>query len=387
MRIEAQVQEVLRGAAMKTARLHVTLRDVEPAVVRVLDVPATATLPELHNLFQAAFGWWNYHLHQFDAADGTSYGADLDDLDAPDDQLDEADASLRDLGERFTYLYDFGDDWTHDVVVRGAGGDEPGCVDGQGSCPPEDCGGPYGYAQLLVTLADPNHDEHERMVEWVGNRLRPFDREQVDGYVKRMVGTVPATVRLLLELVSDGVRLTPAGRLPRAIVREVQQSFPGWHPTGKPAATEDDLWPLAELHALLRRVGLLRLRNGVLAPTKVAADDSQVVRRLRSDFDPQAFGTMLIELTAALLASRGALSAEELTALVMPEIGHNWSIGGKPITERDMRSVLYRAAPLLQALDLADPTGLTWTAGPSAVTMLPGATLRAEVWSNSTSDA
>lgn len=83
VRIEAQVQEVLRGAAMKTARLHVTLRDVEPAVVRVLDVPATATLPELHNLFQAAFGWWDYHLHQFDAADGTSYGADLDDLDAP----------------------------------------------------------------------------------------------------------------------------------------------------------------------------------------------------------------------------------------------------------------------------------------------------------------
>jgi hypothetical protein len=178
-------------------------------------------------------------------------------------------------------------------------------VDGRGACPPEDCGGPGGYADLLLALADPDHDEHEHMTEWVGNRLRAFDQDAVDLQVRRTVGEVPASVRLLLDLAAGGLKLTPAGRLPRAAVREVQQHRPHWHLTGRPAATEDDLWPLVALHQLLRRVGLLRLRHGVLAPTKAASDDLTVLRRLRCGFDPEAFTTVVTELTIGVLAARG----------------------------------------------------------------------------------
>src|SRR5919206_316500 len=121
---------------MRTIRLRVRLREVAPRVLRVIDVPASSTLPELHELVQVAVEW-------------------------TDSQIDEAAVRLRDLPERFVYLYDFGDGWTHDVELLGPGDDHPGCVYGEGTCPPEDCGGPPGYAELRAVLADPESDDHE----------------------------------------------------------------------------------------------------------------------------------------------------------------------------------------------------------------------------------
>jgi hypothetical protein len=173
---------------VKTARLRVVLCDVEPALARVIDVPAAATLPELHDLLQAAIGWTNSHLHQFVTPEAT-YGMAIPGEDVgPEDQRDETGARLADLGDRFEYLYDFGDGWTHDVELLGPGGAAPGCVDGYGACPPEDCGGPDGYAELLDTLADPNHPDHDEMRGWVGNRLRPLDAAATDQRVRRVVG-------------------------------------------------------------------------------------------------------------------------------------------------------------------------------------------------------
>jgi len=119
------------------------MRDVAPAVVRVVDVPSGVTLGELHDLLQAALGWTDSHLHQF-TADGVRYGVpdpDWDDLQVQD----EAAVRLGDLPVRFEYLYDFGDGWEHDVEVLGPGAKTPGCIEGTGGCPPEDCGGPPGY--------------------------------------------------------------------------------------------------------------------------------------------------------------------------------------------------------------------------------------------------
>ena len=96
------------------------MSDVEPPVVRVLDVPAGVLLPEVHNLLQAALGWTDSHLHQF-VADGVCYG--MPDVDGPEDERDESAVALRALPERFTYLYDFGDGWEHEVVVLGPGGE------------------------------------------------------------------------------------------------------------------------------------------------------------------------------------------------------------------------------------------------------------------------
>ena len=147
---------------MRTTRLRVRLREVEPTVLRVLDVPAASTLPELHLLLQAALGWQNTHLHEF-VTDTHRYGVEDDDwLDVGAGGLDplrrqsETGVLLRDLGLRFAYHYDLGDGWEHDVEVLGPGDDQPGCRYGEGGCPPEDSGGPGGYSSLLGVLADPN---------------------------------------------------------------------------------------------------------------------------------------------------------------------------------------------------------------------------------------
>ena len=199
---------------MKTTRLRVVLCDVEPPLARVIDVPSKATLPELHDLLQAAIGWTNSHLHQFVTPEAT-YGMEIPGGDVlPEDQRDETAAQLADLGDRFEYLYDFGDGWAHDVEVLGPGGGTPGCVDGDGACPPEDCGGPGGYAELLDTLADPRHPEHDEMRAWVGDRLRPFNLAATDQRVRRVVGEVPESVRLLIDLVGNGLKLTPGSACP-----------------------------------------------------------------------------------------------------------------------------------------------------------------------------
>jgi Plasmid pRiA4b ORF-3-like protein len=146
--------------AVKTTRLRVTLREVAPPVVRVLDVPAAVTLPELHDLLQVGIGWTDSHLHQFGAG-RARYGipdpdfADLDFADLDTDLHDERTATLRDLPARFSYQYDFGDNWDHDIEVLGVGGPEPGCVHGEGACPSAECGGVPGYDEFRTAIADP----------------------------------------------------------------------------------------------------------------------------------------------------------------------------------------------------------------------------------------
>ena len=179
---------------MRTARLRVVLQEVMPAVVRVIDVPATITLEDLHDVLQVAVGWTDSHPHQF-RTDTTTYG--IQDEEWDDDQLDERGVRLADLPARFGYDYDFGDGWEHDIEVIGGGGEVPGCVDGEGVCPPEDCGGPNGYGTMLAALADPRHDEHDSMQEWVGDRLQPFDREATGRRVRAVIGDVPGSVRLV----------------------------------------------------------------------------------------------------------------------------------------------------------------------------------------------
>jgi Plasmid pRiA4b ORF-3-like protein len=360
---------------MRTIRLRVTLREVAPRVLRVVDVPALSTLPELHELLQVAVGWTDSHLHQF-VAGGIRYGVPHEEW--PDDQVDEAGARLRGLPERFVYLYDFGDGWTHDVELLGPGADQPGCVYGEGICPPEDCGGPPGYAELRAVLADPESDDHERMRDWAGE-LVPFDQAGTDLLVRRTVGEVPASVRLILDLLADGVRLTPGGRLPRAVVRQVQQQRPQWDPLGRPASLEDDLPPLAALHDLMRHVGLLRLANGVLRPTRAAADEREVVRRLRTWFPSDEFTSLLASDVVAMLAAAGPPTGEELAGRLHP-LCDGWSRNGLSLTAQDIRMSISGLAAVLQGLDQVQVDWPIWRAGPSALTLLSRATALAQVW-------
>lgn len=359
---------------MRTSRLHVTLRDVTPVVVRVVDVPATATLAEAHQLLQSAIGWTDAHLHEFAAGDAR-FGPPGHDLGTRDD----ATAHLKDLPETFEYTYDYGDGWTHDVRALGPGADRPGCLYGEGTCPPEDCGGPHGHADLLAVLADPTHPDHTRMRGWAGPR-RDFDQDATDRLVRRTAGTVPTAVRHLLDLARDGITLTPGGRLPRTVVREVQRRRPDWAWSEKPARTEDDLPALCALHDLLRDTGLLRLRKGTLHPLRAAADDQQVLRRLRGWFAAERFTGVLTNLTLALLAVHGPATAGDLAARILPILGPGWTSDGYPLTVDDLARSIHRMNSVWRGLDLVDGDHLSIAPGPSAQELLPGATRLAHLW-------
>lgn len=362
---------------MKTTRLRVTLRDVKPAVVRVLDVPSAVTLPELHDLLQVGLGWTDSHLHQFDTGQARYGIPDPDFADLDTDLHDERTATLRDLPARFTYQYDFGDSWDHDIEVLGVGGREPSCVDGDGACPPEDCGGAPGYDEFRAAIADPTHPEHQHLRTWAGPWTDTFDRQTTDTLVRDTAGQVPVSVRLLLDLLAGGIKLTPGGRLTRSLVRAVQTERPAWSFLDRPASIEEDLPPLAALHDLLRAAGLARLAHGVLSPTKAAADDLQTIRRLRSILEPDSFHDTLIGVTSAYLAAHGPTTTDDLAEFVLPWLDH-WAINGRPVTTEDLRSELHRTARTLQALDLAEPDrdflSHTWHPGPSTTTLLSRAT-------------
>jgi hypothetical protein len=149
----------------------------EPPIWRRLLVPSAMTLGDLHQAIQAAMGWHDGHLHAFDI-DGRQYG----DQHTVDDVADENRLTLNGLLKsgvaRFAYTYDFGDNWEHTVAIEktqpAADGDAyPLCVAGKRNCPPEDCGGPWGYQHLLEVLADPTNPDYAEQSDWVGEEFSP----------------------------------------------------------------------------------------------------------------------------------------------------------------------------------------------------------------------
>lgn len=155
--------------------LDVTLEGIEPPITRRLEVRGGLTLAGLHVVLQAAMGWEDSHLHEFKIGRATYGCPDDDDWGAK--VKDEAEVRLDEVlrrGLRFRYRYDFGDSWGHAVRVvrvRPADDDTPParCTGGARACPPEDCGGPHSYLDLLDAFADARHPDHARAVEWLGD--------------------------------------------------------------------------------------------------------------------------------------------------------------------------------------------------------------------------
>jgi hypothetical protein len=229
--------------------LKVTLEQVEPKVWRRIQVPVTATLDDLHLILQIAMGWQNEHLYDFSAGKRTFSPAEdpwdplgLDTLEpegegeedeeamrgqvveglkqlmailehpedqpeqvqalstlipgmgasgSPFDQMDE-ETSLTAVGEvltrarsRMRYRYDFGDGWTHTIVVEKANvptnAEQPAiCLDGAGACPPEDCGGPWGYQRIVAAVQNPDDPEYADEREWMEDWIEDFDPNAFD---------------------------------------------------------------------------------------------------------------------------------------------------------------------------------------------------------------
>ena len=175
------------------ARIRIVLQDLEAKIWRRVDVPLSSTLAALHDIIQVSFHWQDYHLYEFVVGERV-YGVPSDEDEFYDRKVYKAAAiRLKTLVERgvdrFLYVYDFGDDWRHDVIVeevRDAGEDTeyPAFVDGARRCPPEDVGGTDGFMEFLEAVLDASYEEHDRMVEWYGG---PFDPEDIDEQRTRSV--------------------------------------------------------------------------------------------------------------------------------------------------------------------------------------------------------
>jgi hypothetical protein len=169
------------------ARLKVTLSDVEPQVLRRFDVPLKIKLSRLHDVIQAAMGWTDSHLYEFRAG-GVGWGVPDPDgyYDGP---LPASKTSLLDVLEdvgtkTIHYIYDFGDNWHHVITVEKIddailGDAYPRLVRAIGACPPEDVSGFPAYDDFLEVIADPKHEEHNRMLEWYGEKFDPEEAEIV----------------------------------------------------------------------------------------------------------------------------------------------------------------------------------------------------------------
>jgi len=174
-------------------KVRIALMEHTPTIWRRLLVPGEIKLSKLHLIFQEAMGWENYHLHAFEI-DKKRYGEPNQEWE--NDDIDEETVVMADVvseRSRFFYEYDFGDSWRHEVVVESS---EPAtpvlkhavCLDGQRACPPEDCGGVWGFSSMLEALADAGHEEHEEYVEWTGGSFDPeaFDLAAINATLQRI---------------------------------------------------------------------------------------------------------------------------------------------------------------------------------------------------------
>ncbi|MFL7809361.1 MAG: plasmid pRiA4b ORF-3 family protein [Anaerolineae bacterium] len=200
-------------------RIKITLEGSKPPIWRRLLVRSDVTLADLHRIIQTAFGWEDYHLHQFVVGD-THYGEPHPDYLDYMDMRDEREVTLGQVapgeGHRFVYEYDFGDDWRHQVLiekVRPAEPDQayPVCIAGRRAGPPEDVGGIWGYGYFLEAIQDPEHEEHTDYLEWIGGEFDPeaFHLEEVNqalaalGWRSPRPGKLPPLYRFILNPYTD----------------------------------------------------------------------------------------------------------------------------------------------------------------------------------------
>ena len=180
---------------MNILQLKITLVGIEPKIYRIVQVPATITLRNLHKVIQKVMEWENYHLYQF-VKDKESFGPQSRDFlmaEVKNDKSVPVVDLLPKARHKMFYEYDFGDGWLHEVLLQKVlPGDEavryPICINGEHAGPPEDSGGPPGYCDLLDALDDPNHEGHADAKDWLGEGYDPnfFDLDEINRRLRRI---------------------------------------------------------------------------------------------------------------------------------------------------------------------------------------------------------
>jgi len=170
--------------------------NIEPRVWRKVAVRADLRLGKLHMIIQNVMGWTNSHLHQFDAGGGVRYSHPHPRYDMDNDFQDECKVKLSDLAskpkDRFIYEYDFGDSWEYMIELVAIEEPQknikyPVCLAGEPACPPEDCGGPLSYPELLMTLKGPDNKKRQELLDWLDGKIDPeaFDMEAIEQRLRK----------------------------------------------------------------------------------------------------------------------------------------------------------------------------------------------------------
>ena len=191
-------------------QFKITLLESKPPIWRRIHVN-DCTLDKLHEHIQTAMGWTNSHLHHFKVGEQL-YGdpmlmeENMEDMDYKDSTRTKLSAILPSTGKRFSfqYEYDFGDSWDHEVLFEGVVPPDPKvkyprCLEGATACPPEDCGGVWGYSDFLEAIRNKDHEEHERTLRWAGGWFRANSSKST--YL-----TVPVTRCIGQQGVFQGIR-------------------------------------------------------------------------------------------------------------------------------------------------------------------------------------
>lgn len=187
----------------RAVQLKISLKNSSPPIWRRVLVNSSISFLELHYTIQIAMGWGNFHLYEFKIGNYRIgiIDEDFDDPESGDFEIIDANAITLDEVlskaevKSFSYIYDFGDGWMHSIVVEKTMPLDPDkyypvCIKGKLNCPPEDCGGLYGYYNLLEIISNKKHPEYKNMVEWMGGGFDPteFDVEDVNENLKDIEG-------------------------------------------------------------------------------------------------------------------------------------------------------------------------------------------------------
>ena len=171
----------------KVYQFKVSLEGIRPQIWRKIQVPENYNFYELHVAIQDSFGWEDYHLHQYMVKNPETGRNEI--ISMPNSHMKVVDERKAKISKYFTetkqnahYEYDFGDSWEHNIILekivfRAEGEKYPKCIGGKRACPPEDCGGVWGYEALIEIIKNPKHPEYKERLEWLGGK---FDPEKFD---------------------------------------------------------------------------------------------------------------------------------------------------------------------------------------------------------------
>jgi hypothetical protein len=419
-----------------TYRVRVELTGAEPPVWRRLDIASNLFLDRVHHVLQVVMGWDDYHLHQFASGDEvhrphaenyvmpSAFDEDAVGVDERRVRLDEV---LVEPGERLHYEYDFGDSWSHTLDLEAeldrAPDDPAHCLDGARACPPEDCGGIGGYAELLRVLAHPDDPEYDHMRTWAGQDFDPgrFDGEAVNGALSVVGGlrapaidpdsplgellarahmpssigealdalaasppsvdaaepeTFGAHYRWLLNRIGDeGVKLTAAGYLPPALVSETVDALELNDHWNASTNREHHIPEVLHFRESAQHLGLLRKANGRLLLTKAgtrARTHPDLLWRHMVTVLPVATTSRGPEAecgrqagTLFLLAVAAGLPKQARAELVREGLSAaGWRDGGgDALSDRSAYHMMWGTSIVLEYLQLL-PRRLTWPEPP-----------------------